>query len=74
MFVESVNGLVDVSGIKFTLNDEECAEPARIIKGGSYELNVTDVTKGLPSRLKMPKMKMLLKLVDIDAENELAAV
>jgi len=29
---------------------------------------ITDVTKGLPPRLKMPKTVVLLKLVDLDEE------
>jgi len=50
MFVESKNGLVEVNALKFKLNDEDPMCPERTIKSNSYDLIVTDVTKGLPSR------------------------
>lgn len=59
-----------IEGIKFRLNDDL---GERTIKPGSYELRITEVTKGLPSRMKTKNTKILIKFVDLDEEAALLA-
>jgi len=54
-----------VSGLFYKPNDDF---GEKSIAPGSYEMIITDVTRGLPPRLKMQKTVVLLKLVDLDEE------
>jgi len=63
--VKSVKGVCLVSGISFKINDDLGAQT---IQTGNYEIRVTDITRGLPPRMLMRDTKILLKLVDLDAE------
>jgi hypothetical protein len=56
--------------MKFRLNDDL---GIKTIKSGTYELRITDVTKGLPSRLKTKSVKVLIKFVDLDEEAAIIA-
>ena len=68
--MKSVKGVCFVSGITFKVNDDL---GPKTIQTGSYEIRVTDVTRGLPPRMLMRNTKILLKLVDLDAEAAAAA-
>jgi len=59
-----------IEGIKIRINDDL---GDRTIKSGSYELRCSDVTKGLPSRMKAKDLKFLIKLVDLDEEAAILA-
>lgn len=67
---KSNEGVCLIEGIKFRLNDDL---GERTIKPGSYELRITEVTKGLPSRMKTKNTKILIKFVDLDEEAALLA-
>ena len=56
--------------MKFRLNDDL---GSKTIKSGTYELRITDVTKGLPPRLKTKSVKVLIKFVDLDEEAAIIA-
>jgi hypothetical protein len=56
--------------MKFRLNDDL---GVKTIKSGTYELRITDATKGLPSRLKTKSVKVLIKFVDLDEEAAIIA-
>ena len=49
-----------MKGLTFKLDSD--------FKGGSYVIVCKDVTKGLPTRMRMDTTKILLKLVDMDEE------
>jgi len=66
----SVEGICNIEGIKFKVNDDL---GERTVKSGVYELRISDVTKGLPSRMKVRNAKVLIKFVDLDEEAAIAA-
>jgi hypothetical protein len=59
-----------IEGIKFKIN-EDLGE--RTVKSGTYEIRITDETKGLPSRMKTKNAKILIKFVDFDEEAAIIA-
>ena len=60
--VESQAGVVEVSDLTFRLDVD--------FRAGSYILVIKDVTPGLPSRMQMKHMRILVKLVDMDPPPE----
>lgn len=58
--VRSEAGRVQVRGLSYRLDDE--------FKAGSYILTVKDVTRGLPSRMRMANSKILIKFVNLDED------
>ena len=59
---QSTAGVVEISELFFSLNDE--------FRAGSYILICKDVTPGLPPRMQMKHTKILIKLVDLDPPPE----
>jgi len=59
-----------IEGIKFKVNDDL---GARTIKAGTYELRISDMTKGMPPRMKVRNSKVLIKFADLDEEAALIA-
>jgi len=59
-----------IDGIRFKIN-EDLGD--RTVKSGTYEIRITDVTKGLPSRMKTKNVKILIKFVDLDEEAAIIA-
>lgn len=55
-------GLCEIKGIRFNIDKKFTA--------GSYTITVRDVTKGLPPRMLMKNMKILLKIVDLTVEEQ----
>ena len=69
-YFKSEGGVCHINGMKFRLNDDL---GLKTIKSGTYELRITDVTKGLPPRLKTKSVKILIKFVDLDEEAAIIA-
>jgi len=59
-----------IEGIKFKVNDDL---GARTIKSGTYELRISDMTKGMPPRMKVRNSKVLIKFADLDEEAAIIA-
>ena len=60
--VESQTGVAEVSDLTFRLDVD--------FRAGSYILVIKDVTPGLPPRMQMKHMRILVKLVDMDPPPE----
>ena len=60
--IPTEQGVLKVSGLTYAVDDH--------FKGGTYELQIHDVTEGVPAEKRMPSQK--IELVIIDPE-ELAA-
>jgi len=60
--VETVNGVAEVSDLSFKLDPE--------FRAGAYIIKCKDVTPGLPPRMQMKHMKILVKVVDLDPPPE----
>ena len=58
--VRSEAGKVQVRSLSYRLDDE--------FRAGSYILTVKDVTRGLPSRMRMTNTKILVKFVNLDED------
>jgi hypothetical protein len=69
-FFNSKEGVCMIEGIKFNVNDDL---GIRTVKAGTYELRISESTKGLPLRMRVKNAKVLLKLVDLDEEAAIAA-
>jgi hypothetical protein len=63
--IQSEKGECIVTGLFYKPNDDL---GDKSLSPGSFEMIITDVTQGLPPRLKMKKTVVLLKLVDLDTE------
>jgi hypothetical protein len=59
-----------VEGIKFRVNDDL---GERTVKVGTYELRISEVTKGLPRRMLSKNYRILIKFADLDEEAAAAA-
>ena len=62
--------MCDIEALKWKVNDDL---GERTVKSGTYELRISDVTKGLPSRMRTKNAKVLIKFVDLDEEAAAAA-
>ena len=51
--------------MSFKVNDEL---GDRTIKSGTYEIVISDVTPGLPPRMRIKSERVLIKFVDLDEE------
>lgn len=54
----SKDGVVEVSGLTFKLDKD--------FEGGTYHIVCSDVTKGLPPRMRMKPTRILFKIADLD--------
>jgi hypothetical protein len=61
-YVNSEQGVVKLHGIRFHLN--------RRFNAGTYIITCKDVTPGLPPRMLMKTVKVLLKIVDLTEHSE----
>lgn len=69
-YFKSKDGYCSIEGLTFKVNDEL---GVKTVKSGTYELRITDVTKGLPSRMRTKNAKVLIKFLDLDEEAALVA-
>ena len=69
-YFKSSEGVCSIEGLRFKVND---ALGEKTVKSGTYELRISDVTKGLPSRMKTNSAKVLIKFVDLDEEAAILA-
>lgn len=60
--IKSEAGVAECSELTFRLDQD--------FKAGSYILVIKDVTPGLPPRMQMKNMRVLIKLVDLDPPPE----
>lgn len=60
--IKSDAGEVNVSELSFRLDTD--------FRAGSYIILIKDVTPGLPPRMQMKHMRILMKLVDLDPPPE----
>ena len=56
-FVNTKEGICSLKGIRFNVNKR--------FPAGAYTITCKDVTKGLPSRMLMKTVKVLMKIVDL---------
>ena len=61
-YATSEAGIVELNNIFFKVD--------HVFKAGTYLVICRDVTKGLPPRMKMKNTKLLLKMVNLDPEEE----
>lgn len=61
-FVNSEQGVCKLSGIRFSLNKRFTA--------GAYVITCKDVTQGLPPRMLMKTVRILLKIADLTEHSE----